>query len=166
MEKIWRIITFGIYLVCLAGLAASADVAVSAFMASPAPLAGMAASLAHNVLVALPVVGGAFILRYKQLTHGAQPRQRELMRFSECPPWMRGICYALMLLGVSLFAWSAGLEVLGFISKATGAAIRVGGFGLVANSFIFGQLYSVQRLARHMRSRSRDQTVHRLAWFS
>jgi hypothetical protein len=166
MEQMGRIINFGIYLVCLFGLVASADVAVSAFMSSPAPLTGLAASLAHNVLVALPIVGGAFVLRYKQLTHGASPRQREIMRLSECPGWMRAICCTFMLLGVGLFAWSAGLELLGFIPKATGAAVRVGGFGLAVNGFIFAQLCSVQRLARHMRNRSRGQTAQQLAWFS
>jgi hypothetical protein len=163
MEQMGRIINFGIYVACLVGLAASADVAVSALTASPAPLTGLVGSLADNVLVALSIVGGAFVLRYKQLTHGTPPRQREIMRFSECPGWMRAICYAFMLLGVGLFAWSAGFELLGFIPKATGAAVRVGGFGLVANSFIIAQLCSVRRLARHMRNRARGQTAHQLA---
>src|SRR6478752_3591347 len=79
MDQMGRIINFGIYVVCLIGLAASADVAVSALTASPAPLTGLAGSLAEYVLVALPIVGGAFVLRYKQLTHGATPRQREIM---------------------------------------------------------------------------------------
>jgi hypothetical protein len=163
VEQMGRVINFGIYVVCLIGLAASADVAVSALTASPAPLKGLAGSLPHYVLVALPIVGGAFVLRYKQLTHGASPRQGEIMRFSECPRWMRAICYAFMLLGVGLFASSAGFELLGFIPKDTGAAVRVGGFGLVANSFIVAQLYSVRRLAHHMRNRSRGQTAHQLA---
>jgi hypothetical protein len=166
MEQMGRITNFAIYLVCLVGFVASADVAVAALMTAPAPLTGLAASLAHNVLVALPVVGGAFVLRYKQLTQGASPRRREIMRFSECPGWMRAICYTVMLLGVGLFAGSAGLELLGFIPRDTGAAVRVGGFGLVANSFISAQLCSVQRLARHMRNRSRGQTAHQLASLS
>jgi len=43
-----RVINFAIYVVCLVGLAASADLAVSALTASPAPLTGLAGSLARS----------------------------------------------------------------------------------------------------------------------
>lgn len=161
-----RIINFGIYVACLVGLAACAYVAVAAVAVAPAALGGLAASIARNLLVAIPIVGAAFVLRYKQLTQGASPRRSDIFQFSECPAWMRVACYALMLLGVTVFAWSAALELLGFISPATGAALRVGGFGLVANSFIGAQLYSVQRLVRQLRSRSGGKAARQLAWFS
>jgi len=97
------------------------------------------------------------VLRYLQLTYDAPPREFELMRFSGCPRWMRLVCHALMLFGVSLFVLNASLQMLDYLPRTEASAWpsnTPGAFGLVAYSFIIAQLYSVNALTGRAQRRS------------
>jgi len=149
MGQIGKAVDFAIYVVALLGVAMSGLLALWGLATLPIPISGLAATVANVTLVALGPTGVVFVLRYLQLTYDAPPREIEIMRFSGCPPWMRFLCHALMLIGVGLFVLNASLEMLGYLPK-TQAAVwpsnTPGAFGLVAYSFIFAQLYSVNAL--------------------
>ena len=149
MGQIGKAVDFAIYVAAVIGLVTSGLLALWGVATLPVPLSGPVASLANSTLVALGPVGIVFVLRYLQLTYDAPPRELEIMRFSGCPPWMRFICHALMLVGVGLFVLNASLQMLGYLPRTEAAAWpsnTPGAFGLVAYSFIFAQLYSVNAL--------------------
>jgi len=149
MGQIGKAVDFAIYVAAVIGLVTSGLLALWGIATLPVPLGGPVASLANSTLFALGPVGIVFVLRYLQLTYDAPPRELEIMRFSGCPPWMRFICHALMLVGVGLFVLNASLEMLGYLPRTEAAAWpsnTPGAFGLVAYSFIFAQLYSVNGL--------------------
>src|SRR4030095_11278003 len=149
MGQLGKAVGVAIYVAALIGLATSGLMALWGLATLPVPLSGLAASLANWTLVALGPVGMVFVLRYLQFTYDAPPRELEIMRFSGCPGWMRFVCHALMLIGVGLFVLNASLEMLGYLPRTEAAAWpsnTPGAFGLVAYSFIFAQLYSVNAL--------------------
>src|SRR6185295_8679261 len=149
MGQIGKAVDFAIYVAAVIGLVISGLLALWGVATLPVPLSGRVGSLANSTLVALGPVGIVFVLRYLQLTYDAPPREFEIMRFSGCPPWMRFICHGLMLVGVGLFVLNASLEMLGYLPRTEAAAWpsnTPGAFGLVAYSFIFAQLYSVNAL--------------------
>jgi hypothetical protein len=157
MAQIGKVVDFGVYVAALIGLATSGLLALWGLATLPIPLSGFAAALANWTLLALGPVGAVFVFRYLQLTYDAPPRELEVMRFSGCPAWMRFICHALMLVGVGLFVLNAALEMIGYLPKTEAAAWpsnTPGAFGLVAYSFIFAQLYSVNALADRVLQRT------------
>jgi len=150
MGQTGKAVDFSMYVVSLVGLAISGLLALWGLATLPVPLNGFAASLANWTLLALGPVGAVFVVRYLQLTYDAPPREFEVMRFSGCPAWMRAVCHMLMLVGVGLFVFNSSLEMLGYLPKTQAAAWpsnTPGAFGLVAYSFVFAQLYSVNALA-------------------
>ncbi len=150
MAQFGKVVDLGVYVAALVGLAISGMLALWGLATLPVPLSGFAAALANWTLLVLGPVGAAFVLRYLQLTYDAPPRELEVMRFSGCPAWMRFVCHALMLIGVGLFVLNASLEMIGYLPRTEAAAWpsnTPGAFGLVAYSFIFAQLYSVNALA-------------------
>jgi len=157
MPQIGRYVDLVIYVVSVVGLAVSGVLAIWGLASVPTPLGGFAAIVTNWTLVALVPVGAAFVLRYLQLTYDAPPREFELMRFSGCPRWMRLVCHALMLIGVSLFVLNASLQMLDYLPRTEASAWpsnTPGAFGLVAYSFIIAQLYSVNALTGRAQRRS------------
>ena len=148
---------------CLCGIATSAVLVAFALQAWPRPPSELAGHLARGLLGALPIVASAFFLSYLHITHIAPPRRYELMRFSGCPRPVKVACHTLMLLGVGIFTCSVAIELIRQIGTSGDFAIRVGSLGLLAFSFMFAQLYSVQVLARRTLNRGRRERMDPLA---
>lgn len=136
---------------CLAGLAASLVLAALGVADVRAPLTGAAFVFAKWTLLWILPVGLAFVLRYRHLTYDQTAREVEMWRYNGCPPWMRLTCLALMAAGLALFFTPAVLELMGVIPHGDNSPMPStvpGGFGIVAFSSIFAQLYSATAKAR------------------
>lgn len=144
-----RLIDTGIFTGSLLGLLASLVLAVVGVAVAPVPLTGVADSLAKVVMLGLFPVGGAFVLRYHSLTQDTTPREVQKWGYGGCPPWMRYTCYGLMIVGLVLFFMPAFFESVNSTSKSGSSEFPTvpGGFGLLAYSAFFGQLYSLKVLA-------------------
>jgi len=132
------------------GLLLSAILTGLGVAAFPSPLAGVAASLAKVTLFGLFPIGGVFVFRYNNLIQDTTPRDVKRWGYRGCPPWMRVTCYGLMGAGLALFFLPAFLETIGTIPRSDGSAFPAtlpGGFGLIAYSSVFAQLYSLKTLA-------------------
>lgn len=157
-----RLIDTSIFVSSLIGLLASLALAVVGIVVAPAPLTGVADSLAKIVMLGLFPVGGAFVLRYQHLTQDTTPREVQKWGYYGCPPWMRYTCYGLMTAGLVLFFMPAFTESTGSIPKGGGSEFPStvpGGFGLLAYSAFFGQLYSLKVLANHSLQGTRRQAA-------
>ncbi|MBT9539152.1 hypothetical protein [Thiobacillus sp.] len=157
-----RLIDTSIFAGSLIGLLASVVLAVVGVAVAPAPLTGLADSVSKGVMFGLFPVGGAFVLRYNNLTQDTTPREVQKWGYRGCPPWMRYACYGLMIAGLVLFFMPALFESLGSIPKSDGSAFPStvpGGFGLLAYSAFFGQLYSLKVLANQTFQGSRRQAA-------
>jgi hypothetical protein len=165
VEAFGLFVDASVYVVCIAGLAASAALTGWAISVFPAALTDAAAALLDGTIAALAIVGAAFLFRYRELTYRTPPRQAEMTRFAGCPRWIRVVCYGFMIVGVAVFTGSAAMEFFNFLTAATGNAIRIGAFGWVAFGFILAQSVSLRTLAHRVANRRRDQDSRHVAAF-
>jgi hypothetical protein len=154
-----RIVDLYIYVACLIGLVASVWLIVLGLAVMPGPLNGYGVALAKGTLLSVFGVGVPFVLRWQQLTVDTTLRKVGKAQYRGCPRWMRLTCYGLMAAGAVLFFLPLVLESTAVTPPSDGSAIPstlAGGFGLMAYSSIFAQLYSLKALSGSMSKRSRD----------
>lgn len=156
MRQIEGVLDFAIYVGSVVGLALSTILALYGISIFPTPVTGIFAILSKWDLLALFPVGFVFVFRYNSLTRDLTPREVERNRYLGCPSWMSQVAYWSMGIGAVLFFIPIVFETLGYIPKGNYSAFGtespstlVGGFGLIAYSSIFAQLYSLKALTTH-----------------
>jgi hypothetical protein len=138
-----------ILLASAVGFAMSLVLSAWGISIAPAPLDGPMADLGRWTLLAEFPVGLLFVLRL-------QARERVEgsyggADYSGCPRWLRLASYAFMAAGVLLFFYPAILQFSGVGPVADGSTLPStlpGGFGLLANSSLFAQTYSMSMRRR------------------
>ncbi len=133
------------YVSSVLGLVASLCLAVLGIFSFPAPLSGFAALLGKVTMFALLPVGILYVYRLQKANYERTQREADMLGLSGCPHWMRHPANILMVLGVILFFLPGVLEFLGYIPKSDGTTLpstTPGGFGMLAYTGMFVQLYS------------------------
>jgi hypothetical protein len=153
MRQVESIVEFLIYASSVVGLLLSAALAIRGLVIFPSPMTGVFATVGKWVLLALFPVGFAFVLRYQSLTRDWTRRKVRHLQYSGCPPWMKRMAYCNLGIGVVLFFLPGVLEMVGYIPKGDYSSFGkefpstvAGGFGLMAYSAFFAQLYSIKAL--------------------
>lgn len=131
------------------GLGASLILSLIGVMSIPNSLHGTIAIFGKINLIGAAILGFVFVARYQQLTRNVPQGEVRSQRYQGCPKWMRITCYVCMLAGAFLFFLPAIAEAIGWSQRSDGTnlpATLPGGFGLLAYSAYFSQLYSGIRL--------------------
>lgn len=138
-----------ILLVSTAGIAVSLALSAWGVSIAPGPLQGPVAEIGKWALLAEFPLLLLFILRLQARDRTAGASQ--VPDYSGCPPWLRALSYGLMGAGVLLFFYPAVLQFSGIGAVADGSTLpstMPGGFGLLTNTSIFAQTYSLMVLAQ------------------
>lgn len=129
-----------------AGLLLSLAVLATTFMPSWADRPELKICL----IVGLFVVGFPAIFVINSAWHDYPQKMYLELMYAGCPAWMRRLTYALVAVGAAIFLTPIllGLEVGGESWRGPGRSLFLGGFGLLAYSAFFAQVYSALHLDR------------------
>ncbi len=150
LNMVRKITDILVYASSILGLIACIYLAVVEVISFSEELSGFSALVARVSMFGLIPVSILLIFRLQAINYDKTQRQVDEAGISGCPTWVRALANVLLIVGAILFFLPMFLELFHYLPHNDGEffpATVSGGFGILAYSSIFVQLYSANALA-------------------